>query len=45
LSVSHPFRKESEKDEAPATFSLEDANKALEAVKHETEDGPAVIVL
>ena len=28
-----------------ATFSLEDANKALEAVKHETEDGPAVIVL
>jgi propanol-preferring alcohol dehydrogenase len=27
------------------TFSLEDANKALEAVKHETEDGPAVIVL
>jgi len=28
-----------------ATFSLEDANKALEAVKHETEDGSAVIVL
>lgn len=28
-----------------ATFSLEDANKALEAVKHETEAGPAVIVL
>jgi propanol-preferring alcohol dehydrogenase len=28
-----------------ATFSLEDANKALQAVKHETEDGPAVIVL
>jgi alcohol dehydrogenase, propanol-preferring len=28
-----------------ATFPLEDANKALEAVKHETEDGPAVIVL
>jgi propanol-preferring alcohol dehydrogenase len=28
-----------------ATFSLEEANKALEAVKHETEDGPAVIVL
>jgi propanol-preferring alcohol dehydrogenase len=27
------------------TFPLEDANKALEAVKHETEDGPAVIVL
>jgi alcohol dehydrogenase, propanol-preferring len=27
------------------TFSLEDANKALAAVKHETEDGPAVIVL
>jgi propanol-preferring alcohol dehydrogenase len=26
-------------------FSLEDANKALEAVKHETEDGSAVIVL
>jgi propanol-preferring alcohol dehydrogenase len=28
-----------------ATFSLEDANKALEAVKDETEDGSAVIVL
>jgi propanol-preferring alcohol dehydrogenase len=28
-----------------ATFSLEEANKALEAVKHETEAGPAVIVL
>ncbi len=27
------------------TFSLEEANKALEAVKHETEDGSAVIVL
>jgi propanol-preferring alcohol dehydrogenase len=27
------------------TFSLEDANKALEAVKHETEDGSPVIVL
>lgn len=27
------------------TFSLEDANKALEAVKHETKDGSAVIVL
>ncbi|MGP8172983.1 MAG: zinc-binding alcohol dehydrogenase family protein [Terracidiphilus sp.] len=27
------------------TFSLKDANKALEAVKHETENGPAVIVL
>jgi propanol-preferring alcohol dehydrogenase len=27
------------------TFSLEDSNKALEAVKHETEDGPAVIVI
>jgi propanol-preferring alcohol dehydrogenase len=26
-------------------FSLEDANKALEAVKHETEEGSAVIVL
>jgi alcohol dehydrogenase, propanol-preferring len=26
------------------TFPLEDANKALEAVKHETQDGPAVIV-
>ena len=26
-------------------FSLEDANMALEAVKRETEDGPAVIVL
>jgi propanol-preferring alcohol dehydrogenase len=28
-----------------ATFSLEDANRALEAVKHETTDGSAVIVL
>ena len=28
-----------------ATFTLEDANKALEAVKHETEDGSAVIVI
>ena len=28
-----------------ATFSLEDVNKALEAVKHETEDGSAVILL
>ncbi len=28
-----------------ATFSMEDANQALEAVKHETEDGPAVIVI
>jgi propanol-preferring alcohol dehydrogenase len=28
-----------------ATFALEDANKALAAVKHETADGPAVIVL
>ncbi len=28
-----------------AAFSLEDANKALEAVKNETEDGPAVIIL
>ena len=28
-----------------AIFSLDDANKALEAVKHETEAGPAVIVL
>jgi len=27
------------------TFSLEEANRALEAVKHETEDGSAVIVL
>lgn len=27
------------------TFSLEDANHALEAVKHETQSGPAVIVL
>jgi propanol-preferring alcohol dehydrogenase len=27
------------------TFPLEDANRALEAVKHETDDGPAVIVL
>ncbi len=27
------------------TFSLEDANRALEAVKHETQSGPAVIVL
>jgi propanol-preferring alcohol dehydrogenase len=26
-------------------FSLEEANKALEAVKHETVDGPVVIVL
>jgi propanol-preferring alcohol dehydrogenase len=28
-----------------ATFSLEDANKALESVKHETADGSTVIVL
>jgi alcohol dehydrogenase, propanol-preferring len=28
-----------------ATFSLKDANEALAAVKHETEAGPAVIVL
>jgi propanol-preferring alcohol dehydrogenase len=28
-----------------ATFSLEDASKALAAVKHETEDGSAVIVI
>jgi propanol-preferring alcohol dehydrogenase len=28
-----------------ATFSLENANQALEAVKHETEEGPAVIVI
>ncbi len=28
-----------------AAFSLEDANRALEAVKHETADGSAVIVL
>jgi propanol-preferring alcohol dehydrogenase len=28
-----------------ASFSLADANKAVEAVKHETEDGPAVIVV
>jgi propanol-preferring alcohol dehydrogenase len=27
-----------------ASFSLEDANAALEAVKHETENGPVVIV-
>jgi propanol-preferring alcohol dehydrogenase len=27
------------------TFSLDETNKALEAVKHETEDGPSVIVL
>lgn len=27
------------------TFPLEDANKALDAVKHETVDGPVVIVL
>jgi len=27
------------------TFSLEDANQALEAVKRETEEGSAVIVL
>jgi alcohol dehydrogenase, propanol-preferring len=30
---------------AVSAFSLEEANKALEAVKHETESGPAVIVL
>lgn len=30
---------------AVATFSLQDANKALTAVKHETNDGSAVIVL
>jgi len=29
---------------AVATFSLDDANRALEAVKHETADGSAVIV-
>ena len=28
-----------------AAFSLEDANQAVAAVKHETEDGPAVIVI
>ncbi len=28
-----------------ATFALEDANRALDAVKHETADGSAVIVL
>ena len=28
-----------------AAFSLEDANEAVEAVKHETEEGPAVIVV
>jgi propanol-preferring alcohol dehydrogenase len=28
-----------------ATFALEDANQALQAVKQETENGPAVIVL
>jgi propanol-preferring alcohol dehydrogenase len=28
-----------------ATFSLDEANQALEAVKHETGNGPAVIVL
>lgn len=27
------------------TFPLDEANRALEAVKHETEDGPAVILL
>jgi propanol-preferring alcohol dehydrogenase len=30
---------------AVATFSLDDANRALEAVKHETAEGSAVIVL
>lgn len=30
---------------AVSTFSLDDANHALEAVKHETERGPAVILL
>lgn len=30
---------------AVSAFSLEEANKALEAVKHETDSGPAVIVL
>ncbi len=30
---------------AVQTFSLDDANRALEAVKHETADGSAVIVL
>jgi alcohol dehydrogenase, propanol-preferring len=30
---------------AVATFSLDEANRALEAVKHETADGSAVIVL
>jgi propanol-preferring alcohol dehydrogenase len=30
---------------AVATFSLDDANRALEAVKHETADGSAVIML
>ena len=29
----------------PATFPLAEANRALEAVKRETEDGPAVILL
>jgi propanol-preferring alcohol dehydrogenase len=29
---------------AVQTFPLEDANRALEAVKHETASGPAVIV-
>jgi len=30
---------------AVQTFTLDDANRALEAVKHETGDGSAVIVL
>jgi alcohol dehydrogenase, propanol-preferring len=32
-------------DPAVVTFPLEDANKALEAVKHETENGSAVIMI
>jgi alcohol dehydrogenase, propanol-preferring len=32
-------------DPAVVTFSLEDANKALAAVKHETENGSSVIVI
>jgi alcohol dehydrogenase, propanol-preferring len=41
----HRLGSRSEFPSRVATFSLEDANKALEAVKHETEDGSAVIVL
>jgi alcohol dehydrogenase, propanol-preferring len=39
LARDHDFRP------AVATFPLDEANRALEAVKHETADGSAVIVL